>query len=319
MRISVIIPVYNAKKYIDRCIGSVIAQSYTNLEIICVDDGATDGTGQILDAYAAKDSRVKVIHEDNQGESHARNEGLKAATGEVIAFCDCDDYIEPDMYETLMRRMEEDNLDISCGGWLTVAPDGKETIEMNKSDVSEGVFGRDELLGYLYKRDSYRGFAYMWNKLYRREVLTDEDGGLLLFDENIRLGGDVIYLGKAALNARRAAYVNRPFYHYVRHKDSGSYSLDLGALADWVKSYDVIIKAFRERNVPKDVIVYVQRFLAYRLSNLAEEAIRQNDVSLAKTTIARMQRLEELYERLNAEHPDRGQRYREIINQGAEL
>ena len=97
--ISVIIPVYNVEKYLRRCLDSVIAQTYQNLEIICVDDGSIDDSGKICDQYAVRDARIKVIHQENQGLSAARNRGLDAAEGEYIAFVDSDDYILEDMYK----------------------------------------------------------------------------------------------------------------------------------------------------------------------------------------------------------------------------
>ena len=98
-RISVIVPVYNVEQYLPRCVESILAQTYENLEILLVDDGAKDGSGAICDAYARQDERVKVIHKENGGLSSARNAGIDASTGEYLSFVDSDDWIEPDMYE----------------------------------------------------------------------------------------------------------------------------------------------------------------------------------------------------------------------------
>ena len=102
--VSVIIPVFNTEKELPRCLKSIVNQSYKELEIICIDDGATDRSGVIIDEFAQRDSRIKVIHKDNGGESSARNIGLKIAKGRYIAFCDCDDYLDTDMYEILVSR-----------------------------------------------------------------------------------------------------------------------------------------------------------------------------------------------------------------------
>lgn len=103
-KISVIIPVYNTRKELARCLESICGQAYRALEIICVDDGSTDGSGEMIDEFAKQDDRIIVIHKTNSGESNARNTGLKIATGEYIAFCDCDDWIDEDMYEVLSDR-----------------------------------------------------------------------------------------------------------------------------------------------------------------------------------------------------------------------
>ena len=105
--ISVIVPIYNVEKYLERSVGALLGQTYTNLEIILVDDGSKDRSGVMCDEFAAKDSRVKVIHKENGGSSSARNLGIEAATGDYIGFCDSDDYTESDMYENLLAIMKE--------------------------------------------------------------------------------------------------------------------------------------------------------------------------------------------------------------------
>lgn len=111
--ISIIVPVYNVEKYLKECIDSVISQTYKNLEIILVDDGSTDKSGEICDEYSKKDSRIKVIHKENGGLSDARNVALDIAKGEYIGFVDSDDYVEKDMFETLYKLAEEHNTEIS--------------------------------------------------------------------------------------------------------------------------------------------------------------------------------------------------------------
>ena len=111
--ISVIIPVYNAEQYLDRCLQSVLDNTYQNLEIILVDDGSRDGSGAICDRYAERDSRFVVIHKNNAGTAAARNDALAIARGDYIAFCDNDDYISPYFYEYMLRAMEETGADVA--------------------------------------------------------------------------------------------------------------------------------------------------------------------------------------------------------------
>ena len=110
--ISVIVPIYNVEKYLDRCVGSIINQTYKNLEIILVDDGSPDNCPQMCDDYAKKDSRIKVVHKENGGLSDARNAGMKVATGEYVSFIDSDDYISLDFYETLLETIVDNDSDI---------------------------------------------------------------------------------------------------------------------------------------------------------------------------------------------------------------
>ena len=177
--ISVIIPVYNTEKELPKCLKSICDQTYKDLEIICIDDGSTDGSSQVLDEFSMKDNRIKVVHQKNGGESNARNTGLKMASGEYIAFCDSDDWIDTDMYEILARELNCENIDMVGGSWYKETDVYSQEIR-NQLPVNSAAFTREELLKYLYKRDSYRGFAYMWNKLYKREILKDKFGKLLL-------------------------------------------------------------------------------------------------------------------------------------------
>jgi glycosyltransferase involved in cell wall biosynthesis len=218
-QISIILPVYNTKDYLNRCLKSLCEQTYKNIEIIAVDDGSTDGSAAILDEFANKDERIRAVHKSNGGESSARNVGLQMMTGEYVGFMDCDDWIEPDMYDTLVSYAVEKNVDLVASPWYKdTAADSK--VMQNKLHVTSDVFDREQLLNYIYKRDSYQGFAYMWNKLYRKDLFYDEEGKLILFPEDLELGGDVLYLGRLALNAGTAVYVNKPFYHYYQREVS---------------------------------------------------------------------------------------------------
>lgn len=118
-KLSVIVPIYNVEKFLRRCIDSIINQSYSNLEIILVDDGSPDNCGKICDEYAALDNRIKVIHQANGGLSAARNIGIDSATGEYVAFIDSDDYIASNMYDEMISLMETNDLDIiSCNAFI---------------------------------------------------------------------------------------------------------------------------------------------------------------------------------------------------------
>ena len=130
--ISVIVPVYGVEEYLDRCVQSIVDQTYHNLEIILVDDGSPDNCGAMCDAWAAKDSRIKVIHKENGGLSDARNAGMAIATGELMAFVDSDDHISPDMYRQLYERMQADNSDIAACGVEMVWEEGTPSRMLTK-------------------------------------------------------------------------------------------------------------------------------------------------------------------------------------------
>ena len=310
--ISVIIPVYNTEKELPKCLKSICDQTYKDLEIICIDDGSTDGSSQVLDEFSMKDNRIKVVHQKNGGESNARNTGLKMASGEYIAFCDCDDWIDTDMYEILARELNCENIDMVGGSWYKETDAYSQEIR-NQLPVNNAAFTREELLKYLYKRDSYRGFAYMWNKLYKREILKDKFGNLLLFHEDLRLGGDVLYLAEAALNIKKGKYIDRAFYHYYQRSESGCHTKDVDKLQDWLKAYELVLQRFGEERIDDETIDYVKRFLAYHSSNAVEVAAEQGQEKAKKKFQGLMWKYEHEYVSLNMQYPERIKRYQELL------
>ena len=180
--VSVIIPAYNIEDYIGRCLDSIISQTYKNLEIIVVDDGSRDHTGEILDNYAKKDRRIKVIHKENGGVSSARNKGIEAAEGDYIGFIDGDDLIEPEMYKTLVDLLEEENADIAHCGYQMVFPDrvdyyhntGKKKIQTTE----EGL--KDLLSGEMIEPG-------LVNKLYKKELIKN-----CRLDETVKINEDLL-------------------------------------------------------------------------------------------------------------------------------
>lgn len=162
--ISVIIPVYKVEAYLDECLRSVLGQTYPHLEIILVDDGSPDRCGAMCDAWAAKDSRIKVIHKKNGGLSDARNTGLDIATGDYISFVDSDDWIEPQFCETLLAALQKEGADVCACSIRSCFPDRAELWGCPSYAVTTPV----ETLAMLYRDTAYPVSA--WNKLYRREL-----------------------------------------------------------------------------------------------------------------------------------------------------
>ncbi len=163
-KISVIVPVYNVEPYIRQCVDSIINQTYKNLEIILVDDGSPDNCGKICDEYATKDARIKVLHIENGGPAVARNAGLDIATGNYIGYIDSDDYIEPDMYETLYNAMIRTDAGLVVCNWF-------EGTESNW--VKNTVYPKKEILTPNEAFEAFYNSMYVWNKLYRKDVVKN--------------------------------------------------------------------------------------------------------------------------------------------------
>lgn len=314
-KISVIIPVYNTANYLERCLQSAVSQTYQNMEIICVDDGSTDGSEKIVDEFAAKDNRVIAIHQKNQGESNARNRGLRAASGDYIGFMDCDDWLEPDMYECLAKSLEEADADMAIAGFYRDFEEaGKQRITVqNEKPVEPKVFDGKQLLRYLYERDAYRTFAYIWDKLYKREVIYNNPEGMILFDESMKLGGDVLYLAQCALNTKRAVYLDRTFYHYLQRDVSGCHLPDLTRKQDNIRAYRIVQKKFEEHGVEPQVMDFIKRILVYHSTYMAELAYELQDKSVLEEAQELMREYEKEYRRLNAEKTEWIKRFEEIL------
>jgi glycosyltransferase involved in cell wall biosynthesis len=284
------------------------------MEIILVDDGSTDGSQRMVDEFAQKDKRVIVIHQPNRGESNARNTGLRAASGDYIGFMDCDDWIESDMYEQLVHALEMSDADMAISGFYReFEKENRSVLIENEKVVEPNVFGHEQLLRYLYERDSYRSFAYIWDKLYRREIICDDDGELILFDESMKLGGDVLYLAQCALNAKKAIYLDKAFYHYLQRDDSGCHLPDLERKQDNIRAYEIVSAKFLENQVEPFVQDLIKRILVYHSSYAAELAYELKDVKVLDKCQGIMKKYEKEYRRLNANKPDWIKRFENIL------
>ena len=207
--ISIIVPVYNVEKYIDKCINSIINQTYKNIEIIIVDDGSKDNSGIICDKLKEKDNRIKVIHKENGGLSDARNSGLKIAKGEYIGFVDSDDYIKEDMFETLYNLSKKYNSEISIISYYEIykekiisVRDSKKIEELSKIDAIKELLIDTKIQ------------SYAWNKLFRRNLFND-----IKFPTNKNFE-DIATTLLLFEKANKVVLLEDPKYYYVRRDDS---------------------------------------------------------------------------------------------------
>lgn len=207
--LSIIIPVYNAAAFLPRCLDSLVGQTYSNLEIICVNDGSTDGSAAILDEYAAKDARIKVIHQKNAGVSVARNAGLDVATGEFVTFVDADDWVEQDAYEKVLACFTEE-FDVVCFG---ASVDGSCTDEC-KADLERLLDMR--VKGELWVTGFAAAFlnACIWNKVWRRSVIEQS---AVRFVEGMRYSEDECFFYCTLAGVRKLWLMQDKLYHYVQH------------------------------------------------------------------------------------------------------
>ena len=206
--ISIIIPVYNVSRYLAQCLESVLGQTYTNLQIICVDDGSNDGSGEICDFYAKRDSRLQVIHQKNAGAGAARNVGLSAAEGDFIGFVDSDDYIAPEMYQSLLDVLMQTDSDIAACNTVEVFQN-----RMVGNDSGEGIrcFSGMELLK---KTVEHWKYYIMVNKLFRRELVE----GVYFPEGNII--DDGFYTYEIIARTVSVVWIERGLYYYRQRRSS---------------------------------------------------------------------------------------------------
>lgn len=224
-RVSVIIPVYNVEKYLDRCIESVVNQTYGNMEIILVDDGSTDNSSAICGKWAEKDSRIKVIHKANEGAGLARNTGLDAVTGEYVFFVDSDDYINPETVKICVATAKRDNsqlvlyarADIDKNGNISKKPVSTDKYLYKNGEVTE------ELLSSLYTHSKGFGLG-VCGKMFETEAVRTS--GVRFYSEREFLSEDALFLTEFLAFVSSASIVPEHFYLCVQHEDSLSKRLN---------------------------------------------------------------------------------------------
>ena len=208
--ISVIVPVYKVEAYLDQCVQSIVSQTYTDLEIILVDDGSPDRCPAMCDAWAERDSRIKVIHKENGGPSDARNAGMAAAKGSFIGFVDSDDIISPDMYQVLLSLMEQDDSDIAACG---IKQFGEENIPPHRITPSgKYSFNTEDALRELIREQHLK--QPVWYKLYRRTTIINIPFPVGKYHE------DAFWSYQAIGAARRVSVVDFPYYLYRQRPNS---------------------------------------------------------------------------------------------------
>lgn len=269
-KVSIIIPVYNMEKYLSRCVESVLSQTYTDLQIILVDDGSTDSSAQMCDEYALRDSRIRVVHKENGGLSSARNAGLEVATGKYIGFVDSDDYISPDFYESLVNAIGDKTTEIANGRYARVDENGNlrpSCVPHERcEDVTPVCFAKELML--------HVGDVSVCSKLFPSELLSD-----LRFNED-KLNEDLLFILDILSKIEVIHFTDVVgYFYYIR---SGSISSRYGkAIIDMVEN-SLIAKNFIDSKFPELVRV-TERFvlyqhMAYLLAIPKAEAARENTV-----------------------------------------
>lgn len=275
MKISIVIPVYNMEKYLSQCIQSIVSQTYKDLEIIFVDDGSIDCSRKICDEYALKDSRIKVVHKKNGGLVSARQAGIQIASGEYIGFVDADDWIEPDMYQTLCDAAKCENADIVAEGIIDDFGGNCITV---LNQVEAGVYQTQDEREKLYENMiccmEFFGIGiqpYLCNKIFRREIVVKHMTKIPL---SVQVGEDAAAVYPMLAMAKSIVILDTVHYHYCHHTNSmmmGNRN-ENREYDNAVLLHSWLIKSFKELGI--DLLVNRQ-LDKYTINNLMVRAYRK--------------------------------------------
>lgn len=265
--VSVIIPAYNVEQYVERCVYSVIQQTYRNMEIILVDDGSTDSTGSICDRLAAEDNRISVIHKANGGLSDARNAGLDASRGEYISFVDSDDYIATDMIERMMHAMCEEAISMVVVGFRKQSGDACTYCGPN----FDRIISSEEALMDIYV--GHEIYSASWNKLYRRELFDNNRFAVGMINEDSEI------ITKLLVECKRVALVSKPLYFYMIREGSITQSSFSSKDYNGIKAYRTAVNVCKTRKRP--LLPYARYYEASRIYNTYIELVI-SDVRMIK-------------------------------------
>ncbi len=276
--ISIIIPVYNVEKFLCRCLDSVINQTYRNLEIILIDDGSTDESGKICDEYVLKDSRIRVLHQDNKGVSAARNLGIRMSNGQYMAFIDGDDWIEKDMFSFLLGLLEGNKADMAgCGYYLNNDADPDLDPESKPQ-----ILKREEAIRMSLELKDFCFDCSVFNKIFSSEIFKANG---ICFDEAVAIGEDMLFLCRCIMDSEKIVYSQIPKYHVVANENSATRKPFNSKKVSLVEAHEKMEDIVRER-YPKLVPVIRQRSAvsSYRLLSEAK-ANSSLDVAAAIRTL----------------------------------
>lgn len=282
--VSIIVPIYNGEKYIERCLNSIISQTLENIEIILVNDNSTDETKSIIEKYSKQYKNIVVINKkNNEGVGAARNNGMKIAKGEYIGFIDADDVINDDMYENLYKLAKYSNSDLAMCSYIRKY--NNECVEVSPNISEKNVYyDRKKILNKIiptFVNNIEYGYYYVWNKLYKREFLEGEN---IVFEEEITYSEDWLFNLEVFDKAQSFSYINNPYYTYFDNANSLSKNIDINRIKLSIEGYKknyYFINKYNLENVNVDI-----RFLEEVYVYLYSLVVSNNSYELKKKIIS---------------------------------
>ena len=240
VKISIIIPVYNSEKFLEKCLDSLINQTLKDIEIICINDGSKDGSKEILERYARRDNRIILINQENEGLSCARNNGLKIAKGEYLGFVDSDDWVDIDFFEKLYNAAQKTGCEIVAGDFYRHGKFLKsQKLKYKKQEI---VYNPSEK----FKKANIPVYNYIWNKIYKRDKLMALN---MLFPVGM-VYEDIYWLVKIVFSLNGFATVPNTFYYYRKNSGSTVNQKNAKNRIDFLNSVKELYQFFKDHNIP---------------------------------------------------------------------
>ncbi len=276
--ISLVVPVYNVKKYINEFLDSVINQTYQDFEAVLVDDGSNDGTEAVLDEYAAKCEKLRVIHKQNEGVVRTWKRGIVEAKGDYLAFADPDDILETDMLEVLNNLMTESGADLVISG-ITRLENGKlVSMPADTRNLPEGLYtgdGLKEIKSSLFGNTENRNdffFFFRWNKLFKKELLIKN---LDFTDDRVKFGDDVCMCASAIYDCEKLYYSHKPLYIYrIRDDSLTTVNFNASEIDNAELLLESVFKMLKAKNGYNSFVSF--NYTAYHICHLIKKIVNDN-------------------------------------------
>lgn len=269
-KISIIVPIYNVEKYIEQCINSILNQSFRDFELILINDGSTDRSGEICDIYAKHDNRIKVFHQVNKGPSATRNLGMSLSKGEYIGFVDADDIVSKDMYKEMYNFAVSNKYEIvACGykeinyekeieyQFINPLTEYSELVGDNIKVILEDLLCKNQILGY----------ASLWNKIYKRDIIIKNN---ILMKENIKIAEDLCFNIQVLNKVNKIGAINKVLYQYRRINTNSIINNKKNNLYLKFEAREEMLNVFKESKINKNVYL---KCLKYENSNTITDYI----------------------------------------------
>lgn len=272
--ISIIIPIYNVEKYLDKCIQTIINQTYKNLEIILVDDGSNDKSLFICDKYSKKDNRITLIHKNNEGVSIARNVGVKQSSGKYIVFIDPDDYVSNDHIETLYNCIEVNNVDLVISNAIDVTEDGK---IVNIKENKDFKMSKEQCIRELLSEANFSHVC--WGNIYKRKLVENNE-----FDCRYRIAEDLDFLYRYISNIKNAYFLSKKTYYWLIRKGSVTNSQYNEKWEDELVICSLIVKD--TANLKNDLYDYaIEKYIRCNFNQVQKFKLNKHQIKVFRRNI----------------------------------